>query len=95
MMQDTGEPVRPPAALIPLCDGGPVIDGIPDPGLVPPWQVRTRHQPLEDTLTDTLNWELTRDPAQPRRAGLTDDDERSLLRAIRRWSPGPWPLAPG
>jgi 2'-hydroxyisoflavone reductase len=40
-------------------------------------------RPLEATLADTLAWERTRDPGR-RRAGLADDDERSLLRALRR-----------
>jgi len=38
-----------------------------------------RTRPLEDTLTAGLAWELTRDLSRPRRAGLSDDDERSLL----------------
>jgi 2'-hydroxyisoflavone reductase len=40
------------------------------------------HRPLAETLADTLAWELTRDPDRPRRAGLTDDDERQLLQAL-------------
>ncbi len=39
-------------------------------------------RPLEHTLADTLTWEMTRDPAQPRRAGLSDDTERSLLQVL-------------
>jgi 2'-hydroxyisoflavone reductase len=39
-------------------------------------------RPLHRTLADTLAWELTRDPARPRRAGLSDDDERALLAAL-------------
>jgi nucleoside-diphosphate-sugar epimerase len=39
-------------------------------------------RPLADTLVDTLAWELTRDPQATRRAGLSDHDERRLLRAI-------------
>lgn len=35
-------------------------------------------RPLEQTLADTLAWELTREP-RPRRAGLSDHDERALL----------------
>lgn len=35
-------------------------------------------RPLEQTLTDTLAWELTRG-SRPRRAGLSDQDERTLL----------------
>lgn len=38
---------------------------------------------LTDTLADTLAWELAREQPQPRRAGLTDDDERSLLAELR------------
>jgi len=40
------------------------------------------HRPLAETLADTLAWELTRDPDGPRRAGLTDEDERELLKAL-------------
>jgi len=40
-------------------------------------------RPLEVTLADTLAWELTRDTARSRRAGLSDEDERSLLHALR------------
>jgi nucleoside-diphosphate-sugar epimerase len=36
-----------------------------------------RTRPLSETLADTLEWELA-DPG-PRRAGLTDEDERALL----------------
>ena len=41
-----------------------------------------RTRPLAETLADTLAWELERPPA-PRRAGLTDEDERTLLAALR------------
>jgi 2'-hydroxyisoflavone reductase len=37
---------------------------------------------LEQTLADTLSWELTRATDHPRRAGLTDNDERTLLTAL-------------
>jgi len=37
---------------------------------------------LEETLADTLAWEMTTGPARPRRAGLSDNDERSLLLAL-------------
>jgi 2'-hydroxyisoflavone reductase len=37
---------------------------------------------LEETLADTLAWEIARHPTQPRRAGLSDEDERSLLHAL-------------
>ena len=43
-----------------------------------------RHRPLRDTLADTLAWELTRDPTRCAQAGLTDDDERDLLRGYAR-----------
>jgi nucleoside-diphosphate-sugar epimerase len=43
-----------------------------------------RTRPLEQTLSDTLDWELTRDHGEARRAGLTDDDERALLKALTR-----------
>jgi 2'-hydroxyisoflavone reductase len=39
-------------------------------------------RPLEQTLADTLRWELTRATDRPRRAGLTDNDERTLLAAL-------------
>jgi nucleoside-diphosphate-sugar epimerase len=39
-------------------------------------------RPLEQTLADTLSWELTRATDQARRAGLTDNDERVLLAAL-------------
>jgi nucleoside-diphosphate-sugar epimerase len=41
-----------------------------------------RTRPLAETLADTLAWELERAPAV-RRAGLTDEDERTLLAALR------------
>jgi hypothetical protein len=36
-------------------------------------------RPLQETLADTLAWELTRDPGRIRQAGLSDEDERRLL----------------
>ncbi|NHA70092.1 NAD-dependent epimerase/dehydratase family protein [Phycicoccus flavus] len=36
-------------------------------------------RPLVDTLKDTLAWEERRPDDEPRRCGLTDDDERALL----------------
>ena len=39
-------------------------------------------RPLEQTLADTLSWELTRPADRRRRAGLTDNDERALLAAL-------------
>lgn len=42
-----------------------------------------QRRPLAQTLADTLAWELTRDSAAPRRAGLTDADERELVAAAR------------
>jgi nucleoside-diphosphate-sugar epimerase len=41
-------------------------------------------RPLEESLADALAWELTRDPSQPRGAGLADADERALLHAWAR-----------
>jgi nucleoside-diphosphate-sugar epimerase len=41
-------------------------------------------RPLDETLKDTLAWELTRDHARTRQAGLSDDDERALLDALAR-----------
>lgn len=38
-------------------------------------------RPLAETLADTLAWELGRNLQRPRRAGLTDRDERRLLHA--------------
>jgi nucleoside-diphosphate-sugar epimerase len=43
-----------------------------------------RTRPLEQTLADTLAWELTRDHGDARRAGLTDADERALLESLTR-----------
>ena len=40
-------------------------------------------RPLEDTLADTLAWELRAGPHRPRQAGLSDADERALLAAAR------------
>lgn len=41
-------------------------------------------RPLQETLRDTLNWELSRSPSPAgRRAGLSDEDEDGLLRALR------------
>jgi 2'-hydroxyisoflavone reductase len=37
---------------------------------------------LEQTLADTLTWELTRPTDRARRAGLTGDEERALLTAL-------------
>lgn len=37
-------------------------------------------RPLEQTLADTLAWELSR--PQPHGAGLTDEEERDLLNAL-------------
>jgi nucleoside-diphosphate-sugar epimerase len=37
-------------------------------------------RPLAETLADTLAWELTRDADRSRQAGLSDEDERELLR---------------
>jgi nucleoside-diphosphate-sugar epimerase len=39
-------------------------------------------RPLPETLADTLAWELTRDPQRARGAGLSDTDERRLLRGL-------------
>jgi 2'-hydroxyisoflavone reductase len=39
-------------------------------------------RPLEQTLADTLSWELTRATDRARRAGLTGDEERALLAAL-------------
>jgi 2'-hydroxyisoflavone reductase len=39
-------------------------------------------RPLAETLADTLAWELTRNLVPPRRAGLSDHDERRLLHAL-------------
>jgi nucleoside-diphosphate-sugar epimerase len=40
-------------------------------------------RPLDQTLSDTLAWELSRAPGFVRRAGLSDADERALLQALR------------
>jgi len=39
-------------------------------------------RPLEQTLTDTLAWELARPKPGPHGAGLTDEEERDLLDAL-------------
>ena len=39
-------------------------------------------RPLAETLADTLAWELGRNLQRPRRAGLSDPDERRLLHAL-------------
>lgn len=41
-------------------------------------------RPLRETLADTLAWELRRDRNRPRRAGLSDEDERGLLAAVAK-----------
>jgi 2'-hydroxyisoflavone reductase len=41
-----------------------------------------RLRPLEETLADTLAWELTLAPGAERRAGLSDADEGELLTAL-------------
>jgi 2'-hydroxyisoflavone reductase len=43
-----------------------------------------RLRPLEQTLADTLAWELARTADGDRRSGLSDDDERELLAAALR-----------
>jgi len=45
-------------------------------------QAGLRARPLEQTLADTLAWELTRDHGEARRAGLTESDERALIEAL-------------
>jgi nucleoside-diphosphate-sugar epimerase len=40
-------------------------------------------RPLEETLTDTLAWEMRSGPGRPRRAGLSPDEERALLALAR------------
>lgn len=42
-----------------------------------------RLRPLRETLADTLAWELAEGPGSDRAAGLSDDDERALLKAYR------------
>lgn len=37
---------------------------------------------VDETLADALAWEITKGLTRPRRAGLSDDDERSLLSAL-------------
>lgn len=41
-------------------------------------------RPLEQTLADTLAWELANDPARARKSGLSTDDERELIEEARR-----------
>lgn len=38
-------------------------------------------RPLEQTLADMLAWELAEGAERPRKAGLSDDEERELLAA--------------
>jgi len=45
-------------------------------------------RPLAQTLAETLAWELARDPARTRRAGLDRDAERALLAELRGATPG-------
>ncbi|WP_418315586.1 NAD-dependent epimerase/dehydratase family protein [Piscinibacter sakaiensis] len=46
-------------------------------------QAGLRRRALQDTLRDTLAWELTRQPLdRPRQAGLSDADENELLQAL-------------
>lgn len=40
-------------------------------------------RPLEETLADTLAWELQQGPARPRLAGLSATDEAALVEAAR------------
>lgn len=42
-----------------------------------------RARPLEQTVADTLAWELSRRPRAERRAGLPENDERELLARVR------------
>jgi 2'-hydroxyisoflavone reductase len=39
-------------------------------------------RPLDQTLADTLAWEMSRERARVRRARLSDEDERALLEAF-------------
>ncbi|HWC22438.1 MAG TPA: NAD-dependent epimerase/dehydratase family protein [Flexivirga sp.] len=40
-------------------------------------------RPLEESIRDTLAWELRTGPGRPRRAGLSPTDERDLIAAAR------------
>ena len=40
------------------------------------------NRPLDQTLTDTLAWERSREPGRVRHAGLSDEDERALLATL-------------
>jgi 2'-hydroxyisoflavone reductase len=44
-------------------------------------------RPLEDTMRDTLAWELQAGPGRARKAGLSPADERELLTAVRASHP--------
>jgi len=39
-------------------------------------------RPLDETLADTLVWEIAMGSGRPRRAGLCDNDERALLQEL-------------
>ncbi len=41
-------------------------------------------RPLDQTLADTLDWEMTTDRGRVRQAVLSDEDERTLLTALGR-----------
>ena len=47
-----------------------------------------RCRPLEETLADTLEWELRHGPGRPRRAGLSPSDEVALIAEARDGSAG-------
>jgi hypothetical protein len=45
-------------------------------------------RPLEQTLADTLDWELRHGPGRPRKAGLSAADETALLASWRTRADG-------
>jgi nucleoside-diphosphate-sugar epimerase len=51
-------------------------------------QLGLRCRPLEETLADTLEWEVRQGPGRPRRAGLSPADEVALIAQAREESAG-------
>ena len=70
-------------AVTAAVDQHPRLGGLRSPGHLAgsgQWSVPA---PLEETLADTLAWEMQSGPGRPRRAGLSPADERTLLALAR------------